>query len=129
MAVADGADNPAEPIPPPPARREAARSANGRAVADGDAAGGGTITHSVRLVLVDRGGAIRGYYDATDDAQMKRLIEMKGILAKLNACTCATLEECGRAFIEARSKQPPNWRLQPAPLGAVMKAARLKRGR
>ena len=31
------------------------------------------ITHSVRLVLVDRGGAIRGYYDATDAAQRKRL--------------------------------------------------------
>ena len=31
------------------------------------------ITHSVRLVLVDRDGAIRGLYDATDDEAMARL--------------------------------------------------------
>ncbi|MBI4004366.1 MAG: protoheme IX farnesyltransferase [Candidatus Omnitrophica bacterium] len=31
------------------------------------------ILHSVRLVLVDRAGAIRGYYDATDAAAMARL--------------------------------------------------------
>ncbi len=31
------------------------------------------ITHSVRFVLVDRGGNIRGYYDATDASQLKRL--------------------------------------------------------
>ena len=31
------------------------------------------ITHSVRLVLVDRDGAIRGTYDATDDGAMQRL--------------------------------------------------------
>ncbi|MBI3320335.1 MAG: SCO family protein [Candidatus Omnitrophica bacterium] len=62
-----------EPIPPPAARRGAARSANSRAVADGDAAGGGTITHSTRLVLVDRQGQIRGSYDATDEAAMRQL--------------------------------------------------------
>jgi len=41
------------------------------------AADGGTveepITHSVRFVLVDREGNIRGYYDATDSAAMKQL--------------------------------------------------------
>ena len=31
------------------------------------------ITHSVRLVLVDRAGRIRGYYDATDAAAVQRL--------------------------------------------------------
>jgi cytochrome oxidase Cu insertion factor (SCO1/SenC/PrrC family) len=31
------------------------------------------ITHSVRLVLVDRAARIRGYYDATDEVQVKRL--------------------------------------------------------
>ena len=32
------------------------------------------IAHSVRLVLVDRQGIIRGYYDATDAAAVKRLV-------------------------------------------------------
>ena len=31
------------------------------------------ITHSVRFVLVDRQGHVRGYYDATDSEAMKRL--------------------------------------------------------
>jgi protein SCO1/2 len=31
------------------------------------------ITHSVRLVLVDRDGNIRGYYDATEETALKRL--------------------------------------------------------
>lgn len=31
------------------------------------------ITHSTRLVLVDRRGHIRGYYDATDEAAMRQL--------------------------------------------------------
>jgi len=39
------------------------------------------------------------------DEQMRRLNEMKRVLSKLTACTCATLEECGRAFVEARSKR------------------------
>jgi MerR family transcriptional regulator, redox-sensitive transcriptional activator SoxR len=42
------------------------------------------------------------------DAQMRRLIEMKGILWRLNACTCATIDECGQAFIEARSNEQPD---------------------
>ncbi len=32
------------------------------------------VTHSVRLALVDRRGDIRGYYDASDTAQMAQLI-------------------------------------------------------
>jgi MerR family transcriptional regulator, redox-sensitive transcriptional activator SoxR len=47
------------------------------------------------------------------DAQMDRLVRMKDILAKLNACTCATLEECGRAYIQARLSQASNQRVQP----------------
>ena len=31
------------------------------------------ITHSMRLVLVDRQGALRGFYDASDAQQMARL--------------------------------------------------------
>jgi len=42
------------------------------------------------------------------DGQIRMLARMKDVLAKLTGCTCATLEECGRAFSAARSKQPPN---------------------
>jgi MerR family redox-sensitive transcriptional activator SoxR len=41
------------------------------------------------------------------DAQMKKLARMKDVLAKLTGCTCATLDECGRAFNAARSNEPP----------------------
>jgi len=37
------------------------------------------------------------------DQQMKRLLLMKHILARLKACRCATLDECGRAFIAGRA--------------------------
>lgn len=37
--------------------------------------GQGGIVHSDRFVLVDRQGAIRGYYEGTDDAESKRLVE------------------------------------------------------
>ena len=33
------------------------------------------VTHSVRFVLVDRSGAIRGYYDSTDPEALRRLEE------------------------------------------------------
>lgn len=33
------------------------------------------ITHSQRFVLVDRVGAIRGYYDSTDPAKLAKLLE------------------------------------------------------
>ena len=36
------------------------------------------ILHSTKLVLVDRRGAIRGYYDSTDDAELRRLIHDVG---------------------------------------------------
>lgn len=42
------------------------------------------------------------------DGQMRRLSRTKDVLASLAGCTCETLEECGRAFNAARSKQPPN---------------------
>jgi protein SCO1/2 len=32
------------------------------------------IAHSIRLILVDRRGVIRGYYDATDEAAVDRLL-------------------------------------------------------
>lgn len=32
------------------------------------------ITHSVRFVLLDQGGQIRGFYDATDPEALKRLV-------------------------------------------------------
>jgi MerR family transcriptional regulator, redox-sensitive transcriptional activator SoxR len=55
------------------------------------------------------------------DAHMKSLRAMKSMLARLSACRCATLEQCGRAFIEARAKQPPHQRLQPTALSVVVK--------
>jgi len=47
------------------------------------------------------------------DGQMRRLAQTKDVLASLAGCTCATLEECGRAFNTARSKQPPTPPLEP----------------
>jgi protein SCO1/2 len=41
------------------------------AAADGDAAG---PIHSTRMILVDRAGVIRGYYDATDADAVTRLL-------------------------------------------------------
>jgi protein SCO1/2 len=41
------------------------------ATADGDSAG---PIHSTRMILVDRGGSIRGYYDATDADAVTRLL-------------------------------------------------------
>jgi cytochrome oxidase Cu insertion factor (SCO1/SenC/PrrC family) len=39
--------------------------------------------HSLRLVLVDRNGRIRGYFDSTDNASIKKLqTQMKSLLAK-----------------------------------------------
>lgn len=42
-------------------------------MADGAGTPEEPITHSVRFVLIDRRGQIRGYYDATDDHAMQRL--------------------------------------------------------
>jgi len=51
------------------------------------AEGGGpaTLTHSQRLVLVDRDGHIRGYYDAADPEQVRRLDEHVRLLLKRRA--------------------------------------------
>lgn len=38
------------------------------------------VIHSMRFVLVDRGGSIRGYYDSNDPAQVERLIQDAGSL-------------------------------------------------
>ena len=51
---------------------------------------------------------------AAIDSQMNRLVKMKDILAKLDACRCATLEECGRAYNQARLSHLHNQRLQPS---------------
>jgi MerR family redox-sensitive transcriptional activator SoxR len=37
------------------------------------------------------------------DRQMRRLQRTKRILARLAACRCATLEQCGQVFLEARA--------------------------
>jgi len=36
------------------------------------------------------------------DDEMKRLAAIKDVLTKLSTCSCATLDECGRAFIATR---------------------------
>lgn len=46
---------------------------NGFKLAATDGGTGGPI-HSTRLVLIDRGGVIRGYYDATDSDAITRLL-------------------------------------------------------
>jgi cytochrome oxidase Cu insertion factor (SCO1/SenC/PrrC family) len=41
------------------------------------------ILHSTKLVLVDRDGAIRGYYDSSDPAEMQKLIrDVRQVLAE-----------------------------------------------
>jgi cytochrome oxidase Cu insertion factor (SCO1/SenC/PrrC family) len=41
------------------------------------------ILHSTRLVLVDRRGAIRGYYDSSDPAEMQKLVrDVRQVLAE-----------------------------------------------
>jgi len=41
------------------------------------------ILHSTKLVLVDRGGAIRGYYDSSDPVEMQKLIRnVRQVLAE-----------------------------------------------
>jgi len=40
------------------------------------------------------------------DAELKRLMIRKYVLTRMTRCSCATLEECGRAFLEAVSKHP-----------------------
>jgi cytochrome oxidase Cu insertion factor (SCO1/SenC/PrrC family) len=41
------------------------------------------ILHSTKLVLVDRHGAIRGYYDSTDEIEMRKLVrDARRVLAE-----------------------------------------------
>lgn len=39
------------------------------------------------------------------DAEMRRLMLAKYVLARMSACSCATLEDCGRAFLRAVEKR------------------------
>ena len=71
---------------------------------------------NVRALLsaVDTGGPAAAWRElATEkaaeiDARMERLVEIKGVLGQLKDCACLTLEECGRAYVRARSKQTPD---------------------
>jgi len=65
----------------------------------------------IRLVVA-RGGkkpsrawrmASRGKREQLE-RQMARLAFMQDVLARIRGCKCATLEECGRAFLAARSQ-------------------------
>jgi MerR family transcriptional regulator, redox-sensitive transcriptional activator SoxR len=46
------------------------------------------------------------------DAEMKRLLITKYVLTRMSACSCVSLEECGREFLEALSNYPPEPQLQ-----------------
>lgn len=48
------------------------------------------------------------------DAQIRRLQEVNDALSKLNGCSCATLDECGRTFNAYRSTQPLEPPMEPA---------------
>jgi len=50
---------------------------------EGDPAKEMPILHSTKLVLVDRRGAIRGYYDSTDETELRKLIrDVRQVLAE-----------------------------------------------
>ena len=40
------------------------------------------------------------------DAELKRLLITKYVLTRMTTCSCATLEESGRAFLDAVAKHP-----------------------
>lgn len=53
------------------------------ATVDTDPAKEMPILHSTKLVLVDRHGAIRGYYDSTEEAELRKLIrDVRQVLAE-----------------------------------------------
>lgn len=53
------------------------------ATLDADPAKEMPILHSTKLMLVDRHGAIRGYYDSTDDTELHRLVrDVRRVLAE-----------------------------------------------
>jgi MerR family redox-sensitive transcriptional activator SoxR len=60
------------------------------------------------------------------DEEMRRLMVSKYVLQKMSACSCASIEDCGRAFLDAISKRQPE---QPMTLPARRKrsAKRLTR--
>jgi DNA-binding transcriptional MerR regulator len=62
--------------------------------------------------------ASRGKHEQLE-RQMARLAFMQDVLARIRGCECATLEECGRAFLAARSRQAA-----PAPRAAAVKTMR-----
>jgi MerR family redox-sensitive transcriptional activator SoxR len=62
--------------------------------------------------------ASRGKHEQLE-RQMARLAFMQDVLARIGGCECATLEECGRAFLAARSRQAA-----PAPPAAAVKTMR-----
>jgi MerR family redox-sensitive transcriptional activator SoxR len=47
------------------------------------------------------------------DEEMKRLMLTKYVLTRMHACSCATLEECGRVFLDALSKRRPSQPIDP----------------
>jgi MerR family redox-sensitive transcriptional activator SoxR len=50
---------------------------------------------------------VAGAKRAEIDKEMKRLIVSKFVLEKMSACSCASIEDCGRAFLDTISKRPP----------------------
>ena len=59
------------------------------------------------------------------EAELKRLMITKYVLTRMSACSCATLEECGRAFLEAVSNYPAEPQQQLKTSGGA-RAKRLK---
>jgi MerR family redox-sensitive transcriptional activator SoxR len=55
------------------------------------------------------------------DAELQRLVAVKHVLSKLDACTCATLDDCGRAFINARLTSRPLRRAKTSTLRTIAK--------
>jgi len=80
----------------------------------------GFALEDVRALIADAGaGGAAGAWSrlipprvAEVDEEMKRLLAIKKVLSKLKTCTCASLDECGRAFVEVRSQRRV-WPAQP----------------
>jgi len=54
------------------------------------------------------------------DAELKRLMLTKNVLTRLSACSCRSLDECGRAFLDAVAKYPVR---APIPLKSLRQRA------
>jgi MerR family transcriptional regulator, redox-sensitive transcriptional activator SoxR len=48
------------------------------------------------------------------DAERKRLMLSKYLLAQMSSCSCVTIEECGRAFLDALAKRRPEQLTDPS---------------